>query len=104
MVVVPFDVQEAFGTKRPPVRAKVNGYAFRTTIAPMGGRSFLGLNREVREGAGIAVGDTVSVELERDKEPRVVEDWITEAKRDATRQRRLHRAIDLLQTGTKTPL
>ena len=134
MVVVPFDVQEAFGSKRPPVRATVNGYAFRTTIAPMGGRSLLGLNREVRECAGVAIGDTVSVGLERDDEPRVVEEpddfaallaaapdaraafdalsythrkeyvrWITEAKRDETRQERLRRAIEMLQEGVKTP-
>ena len=135
MVVIPFDVHEAFGSKRPPVRATVNDYAFRTTIAPMGGRSLLGLNREVRDGAGVKIGDTVSVELERDDEPRVVEApedfadllaatpdaraafdalsythrkeyvrWITEAKRVETRQRRLHRAIEMLEEGTKTPL
>ena len=135
VVVVPFDVQDAFGSKRPPVRTTVNGYSFRTTIAPMGGRSLLGLNREVREGAGVAVGDIISVELERDDEPRTVEEpedfaallaaapdaraaydalsythrkeyvrWITEAKRDETRQRRLHKAIEMLEEGTKTPL
>jgi Bacteriocin-protection, YdeI or OmpD-Associated/Domain of unknown function (DUF1905) len=135
VVIVPFDVQQAFGSKRPPVRAAVYGYAFRTTIAPMGGRSLLGLNRQVREGAGVAIGETVSVELERDDEPRVVEEpedfaallaaapdaraafdalsythrkeygrWITEAKRDETRQRRLHRAIEMLLEGRKTPL
>ncbi|HEY7002641.1 MAG TPA: YdeI/OmpD-associated family protein [Gaiellaceae bacterium] len=74
VVVVPFDVQKAFGSKRPPVRATVNGHSFRTTIAPMGGRSLLGLNREVRTGAGVAIGDLIAVELERDKEPRVVEE------------------------------
>jgi hypothetical protein len=135
VVVVPFDVEEAFGSKRPPVRATVNGYSFRTTIAPMGGRSLLGLNREVRDAAGVTVGEIVSVELEPDDEPRVVEEpsdfaallaanpraraafdalsythrkeyvrWITDAKRDETRQRRLQRSIDLLQQGTKTPL
>ena len=29
--------------------------------------------------------------------------WITEAKRDETRQRRLHRSIELLREGVKTP-
>jgi hypothetical protein len=135
VVVVPFDVQEAFGSKRPPVRATVNGYSFRTTIAPMGRRSLLGLNRDVRDGAGVKVGETVSVELEPDDEPRVVEEpagfaallaakpgaraafdalsythrkeyvrWITDAKRDETRQRRFHRSVEMLQQGTKTPL
>jgi hypothetical protein len=113
----------------------VNGYSFRTTIAPMGGRSLLGLNRDVRDGADVTVCETVSVELEQDDEPRVVEEpadlpgqlaanpgaraafdalsythrkeyvrWITDAKRDETRQRRLHRSIEMLQHGTKTPL
>jgi hypothetical protein len=73
VVVVPFDVKEAFGTGRPPVRATINGYTFRTTIAPMGGRFLLGLNREVRERAGVAAGQRVAVELERDDDPRVVD-------------------------------
>jgi hypothetical protein len=73
VVIVPFDVKEAFGSGRPPVRATVNGFTFRTTIAPMGGRFLLGLNREVRERAGVAAGQTLAVELERDEEPRVVD-------------------------------
>jgi uncharacterized protein YdeI (YjbR/CyaY-like superfamily) len=75
------------------------------------------------------------VELERDDEPRVVEEppelsvrlaaapdpraafdalsythrkeyvrWITEAKREQTRQRRLGSVVALLRAGTKTPL
>jgi hypothetical protein len=73
VVVVPYDLKEAFGSGRPPVRATVNGYSFRTTLFTMGGRALLGLNREVREAAGIEAGQTVSVELARDDEPRTVE-------------------------------
>lgn len=73
VVAVPFDVGAAFGSKRPPVRATVNGFTFRTTIALMGGRSLLGLNREVREGAGVEAGERIAVEIERDDEPRLVE-------------------------------
>jgi hypothetical protein len=73
VVVVPFDLKEAFGSGRPPVRATVNGYAFRTTLFTMGGRALLGLNREVREAAGLEAGQDVSVELEHDDEPRTVE-------------------------------
>jgi hypothetical protein len=73
VVVVPFDLKEAFGSGRPPVRATVNGYSFRTTLFTMGGRALLGLNREVREAVGIEAGHEVSVELERDDEPRAVE-------------------------------
>ena len=39
----------------------------------MGGRFILGLNRELREAARVAVGERVAVELELDDEPRVVE-------------------------------
>ena len=72
VVVVPFDLKEAFGSGRPPVRATVNGYTFRTTLFTMGGRALLGLNREVREAAGVEAGRKVSVQLERDAEPRNV--------------------------------
>jgi hypothetical protein len=73
VVVVPFDLKEAFGSGRPPVLATVNGHTFRTTLFTMGGRALLGLNREVREAAGVEGGQEVSVELERDEEPRTVE-------------------------------
>jgi hypothetical protein len=73
VVVVPFDLKAAFGSGRPPVRATVNGYTFRTTLFTMGGRALLGLNRKVREAAAVEAGQEVSVELERDDEPRFVE-------------------------------
>ena len=72
VVVVPFDLKEEFGSGRPPVRATVNGYTFRTTLFTMGGRALLGLNREVREAAGVHAETQVSVTLERDEEPRTV--------------------------------
>ena len=38
--------------KRLPVKVTVNGYTYRTTIAVYGGKSHLGVRREVREAAG----------------------------------------------------
>jgi hypothetical protein len=73
LVAVPFDVREEYGQARAPVRGTVNGHPFRTTVAVYGGVPYLGFRREVREAAGIALGETVTVELERDDEPRVVE-------------------------------
>jgi Bacteriocin-protection, YdeI or OmpD-Associated/Domain of unknown function (DUF1905) len=73
VVVVPFDLKEVFGSGRPPVRATVNGYTFRTTLFTMGGRALLGLNREVREAAAVEGGQEASIELERDDEPRTLE-------------------------------
>jgi uncharacterized protein YdeI (YjbR/CyaY-like superfamily) len=39
----------------------------------MGGEFLLGLNREVREGAGVQAGDDVDVTVELDAAPREVE-------------------------------
>jgi hypothetical protein len=61
------------GPKRFPVVATVNGYTWRTTVTRMGGEFLLGLNREVRDGAGVASGDEVAVVLELDVEPRTVD-------------------------------
>jgi len=133
VVEIPFDVEAAFGAKRPPVRGTVNGAPFRSTVAVYGGRPLLGLNRELREAAGgVGPGDTVTVELERDDEPRTVElpddlsaalddelraffdalsythrreyvRWIEEAKREETRGRRVEKALELLREGVRTP-
>ena len=61
------------GAKRFPVLATVNGYMWRTSVARMGGEFLVGLNKEVRTGAGVQAGDTVSLELKLDTEPRTVE-------------------------------
>jgi hypothetical protein len=61
------------GAKRFPVVATVNGYTWRTSVARMGGEFLVGLNRAVRQEAGVEAGDTVDVELELDTAPREVE-------------------------------
>src|ERR1700759_1891588 len=61
------------GAKRFPVVATVNGYTWRTSVARMGGEFLVGLNREVREGAGVGAGDVVAVSLALDTVPREVE-------------------------------
>jgi Bacteriocin-protection, YdeI or OmpD-Associated/Domain of unknown function (DUF1905) len=61
------------GAKRFPVRATVNGFSWRTSVSRMRGEFLVGLNREVRESAGVQAGDTVEVVLELDREPREVE-------------------------------
>jgi hypothetical protein len=61
------------GAKRFPVIATVNGYTWRTSVARMGGEFLVGLNKKVRTGAGVQAGDTVSLELKLDSEPRTVE-------------------------------
>ncbi|MBV9410022.1 MAG: DUF1905 domain-containing protein, partial [Acidimicrobiia bacterium] len=61
------------GAKRFPVVATVNGYTWRTSVARMGGEFLVGLNKEVREGAGVGAGDKVAVELALDTQPREVD-------------------------------
>jgi hypothetical protein len=61
------------GAKRFPVLATVSGYSWRTTVTRMRGEFLLGLNRAVRQEAGVEVGDTVDVKLELDTAPREVE-------------------------------
>jgi hypothetical protein len=60
------------GAKRFPVVATVNGYTWRTTLTRMRGEFMVGLNREVRESAGVQAGDRVDVTLELDTAPREV--------------------------------
>jgi len=60
------------GAKRFPARATINGAVLRTTVAKMRGEYLFGLSRAAREQAGIAAGDTVTVTLELDTEPRTV--------------------------------
>jgi hypothetical protein len=61
------------GAKRFPVVATVNGYTWRTTVTRMRGEFLLGLNRVVRQQAGVEAGDTVEVKLELDTAPRAIE-------------------------------
>jgi bifunctional DNA-binding transcriptional regulator/antitoxin component of YhaV-PrlF toxin-antitoxin module len=72
-VELPFDAKERIGKARAPVRGTVDGTEFRTTVAVYGGRYLIGVNRDLRERAGIAIGDEVDVTIRRDDEPRIVE-------------------------------
>lgn len=71
---VPEDVVLALGKgKRPPVRVTINGYTYRSTVAPMYGRYLVGVSAENRAAAGVAGGETHDIALELDDAPRVVE-------------------------------
>jgi Bacteriocin-protection, YdeI or OmpD-Associated/Domain of unknown function (DUF1905) len=71
-VEVPAKVVEQLGSKRPKVRATINGYTYRSSVAPMSGTFMLGISAEVREKAGVTAGDRVDVDLELDAAPREV--------------------------------
>jgi hypothetical protein len=61
------------GGKRPPVRVTINGYTYRSSIAPMGGRFMVGVSAENRAAAHVAGGDVVDVDVELDTAPRKVD-------------------------------
>jgi Domain of unknown function (DUF1905)/Bacteriocin-protection, YdeI or OmpD-Associated len=73
-ITIPFDVLKVFGTRaRVPVRGTINGFPYRSSIFPMGGgRHYMAVNKSLREGAKAKGGETVSVVMERDEEPRVI--------------------------------
>jgi hypothetical protein len=113
--------------KRPAVTVTIEGYTYRTTVARMGGRYLVPLSAENRAGCGVAAGDEVAVRIELDTAPRVVavpedlaaaleragirpvfdrmpythqKEWVRsveDAKTDATRQRRIDKAIDAIK-------
>ncbi|HJP80479.1 MAG TPA: YdeI/OmpD-associated family protein [Pseudonocardiaceae bacterium] len=113
--------------KRPAVKVTINGFTYRTTVARMGDRYLIPLNADNRTGCGVAAGDEVDVRIELDTEPRAVavpqdfaaaldqagirpvfdgmsythrKEWvrsIEEAKTDATRQRRIGKALDAIK-------
>ena len=73
-ISVPPEVIAALGTqKRPKVTIKLNGYSYRSTVAPYGNVFMLPLSQEHRAAAGVKAGDEVEVTLELDTEPRTVE-------------------------------
>jgi len=72
-VEVPAKVVDGLGsTKRPLVRVTINGYTYRSAIAPMGGTFMLGISEEVRNNANVKAGDTIDVQVELDTQPRDV--------------------------------
>ena len=71
-VKVPFDVKAVFGKSRPPVRVTLNGYQYRSTLAPYGGVYHLAVNQTVRAAASVKAGDRVDVTVEADEAPRTI--------------------------------
>ena len=132
-IEVPPEVVESLESgKKPPVRVTIGEHTYRTTIASRGERFLIPVSAENREGAGVAAGDEVDVEVELDTEPRDVtvppdlaevlerepkarqffdgltfsqKQWyvlpIEQAKAAETRERRIAKAVGMLQEGRK---
>ncbi|MGZ6346810.1 MAG: YdeI/OmpD-associated family protein [Anaerolineales bacterium] len=73
-VQIPFDVEQAFGKKRVPVQAEINGELYRGTLVRMGDPyHILIVLKGIRQKIGKEIGDEVEVVLEEDTQPRVVD-------------------------------
>jgi hypothetical protein len=133
-VEIPFDVEAAFGSKRPKVMAMIGGVSYRGTLVRMGTDCHLLLIlKSIRERIGKTFGDEVEITLEEDTELRTIEvpadlmqalksepeaktffeklsythqkeyvNWIEEAKKKETRQRRVTKTIEMLKQKNKS--
>ena len=85
-VEIPFDVEKEFGSKRPKVKAMIEGVSYRGTLVRMGSEHhMLLILKGIREQIGKTFGDEIKVVIEPDAEPRLIEipkDLIKEFKKD----------------------
>ena len=71
-VEVPFDVEAAFSSKRPKVKALIEGVPYRGTLVRMGSENhILIILKSIREQIGKTFGDEIKVSVEADVEERV---------------------------------
>ena len=128
-VEVHFDEEKAFGSKKPKVKAMIEGVEYRGTLVRMGTECHLLLIlKSIREQVGKTFGDEIKVTVEADTEERVITvpaelkrafksekeakavfeklsythqkeyvTWISEAKKDQTRQNRVAKTIEMLK-------
>ena len=132
-VEVPFDVEAVFGSKRPKIKAMIEGVPYRGLLTRMGSEChMLIILKEIREQIGKTFGDEVTITVESDTEPRLIEipkdllkelkrdkeakaffdklsythqkeyvTWVTEAKKEETRQNRILKTIEMLKKGKR---
>jgi hypothetical protein len=85
-VEVPFDVEQAFGSKKPKVKATIEGVPYRGTLVRMGTECHvLIVLKGIREQIGKTFGEEVTITVEPDTEPRLIEiptDLAKELKKD----------------------
>jgi hypothetical protein len=110
----------------------IRNHTFRTTVAVYGGQPMIGVHKQHRAAAGVDVGDAFDVVVALDDAPRVVEvpadlagaldddaraafdrmshshrreyvEWIADAKRPATRARRVAETVERVRGGAAEP-
>jgi hypothetical protein len=123
-----FDPKPVFGKIRAPVKVTLNGYAYRSTIAAMGGPACIPLRTSNHDAAKLHGIDRIEVRLDLDSEARIVKPpadlvkalkaaslwdrWqalsftrqrehaeaVEDAKKPETRARRIERAVQMIQS------
>lgn len=85
-VEIPFNVEKAFGEKKPKVKAMIEGVPYRGILTRMGTEyHILIILKGIREQIGKTFGDKVKITVEPDTEPRVnkiPKDLLKEFKKD----------------------
>ena len=73
-ICIPDQIIESFNAgKKPPIKITLNGFAYRSRVAVMGGKYMVGVSADVRAASGVKGGDTLTIEIELDNEERKVE-------------------------------
>jgi hypothetical protein len=74
LVPLPREVAAKLGLKgMPKIQAIIAGTPYRGSLMPMGDGTYcLGVLKSIQEAAGVGFGDTITVKLEVDSEPRTV--------------------------------
>lgn len=74
-VAVPANVKNALGLKgRPKIHAVIAGHPYRGSLMPGGdGNLLLGVLKSIQQAEGLKRGDLITIELELDTAPRVIE-------------------------------
>lgn len=73
-VLIPPEVAKRLGLKgRPKVQAVIAGHPYRGSLMPTKDGFCLGVLKAIQQVAGVGRGDTITVELDLDTAPRVIE-------------------------------
>ena len=72
---VPRELNAKLGLQgRPKIQAVIAGHPYRGSLMPLGDGTFaLGVLKAIQDAAGVKRGDRITVELELDTAPRVIE-------------------------------
>ena len=73
-VLVPREVEKKLGLKgRPKIQSVIAGHPYRGSLMPTPEGFGLGVLKAIQRSAGVSRGDTITVELELDTAPRVID-------------------------------